>query len=989
MLIAELDGLLTRRDREWTLRPQVLALTAAGRWAFPHLSCGDFARTLDAVLDRLGDRRPNLALGRQAAIVLDWSEAPIPSVVPPESSLEWRNLAHRYACKIWDHALSTAVQRRAGEAWTSERKGSWRHWRHAGGRTPDQGWKLHVSATTRSAPAVLEACAEVLTGGTCAFKHAATLSDLEALTARDVPRSQGGKFITIYPQDVDQARWLAERLHEATRGLKGPRILSDMPYCRDSLVHYRFGACARPSILSDNGRYEDRLCDPTGAMRLDERKPWYVKPSWVDPLFPEEGFGGAERGASQTLAQRYRITGAIRHSFRGGVFRAQDLRTDKAVILKQARPHTEIGFIRPDAPDALRREARNLASLDGIAPSLIEVIESLDHVFLVQAEAPGVSLMDHVRDRLDPTGGPLSPATKDLVVSICALLAETHRRGVVFRDFTPANIMIAPDTRLWLIDAEMALTPDAFGDRSHTPGFAAPEVVEAEAVTPALGFAPDLYALGCVLYFLVIGGAPPICVRGQTMEVLRQRWRIAVRGLVDRGFVSLARLVLRLADPEPTARPSVEDVLEIVSDDSFWSGPQDPTGFEDGRDWASATRRRVLEDGRRLVADSAAADGLANISAGGRETDPCNVQHGAAGLLDYLCRLPADGAEDPLEAPIRRLTERILSDLARRERLLPGLYYGAAGAAWAALSAAHRLADQGLAQRALSLFERLPAAAGANPELYLGAAGDGLALCKALTLSRQDWILERVAAVADRLAAEVRSVGKDVYWAAPAGLDSQPILAPETGFAHGVAGIGAFLLAAGAATGRAAYVDVAIRAGDSLLAAAEPCACGLRWRAKVGPPSAGVSPGLSYYHCNGSAGVGSFLVRLWRSTGQDRHLQGAKAAAQAAHAVRWRSGVTACCGLAGCGQFLLDMADFVDPTYADMARDVADATLMHLSSRDGAMFVTDDPAGRLIIDYNAGLAGVLDFLGRLSDRGARPWMVDELFAAPTSPCVAP
>ncbi|CAM5392147.1 Serine/threonine-protein kinase PknA OS=Streptomyces lavendulae subsp. lavendulae OX=58340 GN=pknA1 PE=4 SV=1 [Streptomyces lavendulae subsp. lavendulae] len=85
-----------------------------------------------------------------------------------------------------------------------------------------QGWKLHVSATSASAPAVLAKALDVLLREGSAFKFARSLEQVSALNSRATPRGSSGKFITVYPRsDTDAAR-IALELHRATTGLAGP-----------------------------------------------------------------------------------------------------------------------------------------------------------------------------------------------------------------------------------------------------------------------------------------------------------------------------------------------------------------------------------------------------------------------------------------------------------------------------------------------------------------------------------------------------------------------------------------------------------------------------------------------------------------------------------------------------------------------------------------------------------------------------------------------
>ncbi|HZD71295.1 MAG TPA: hypothetical protein VFA45_21045 [Actinomycetes bacterium] len=65
---------------------------------------------------------------------------------------------------------------------------------------------------------------------------------MAALTSGRHRREGAGKFLTVYPVDLEQFRVLAELLHQATAGLDGPVILSDRQYAPGGLAHYRYGA---------------------------------------------------------------------------------------------------------------------------------------------------------------------------------------------------------------------------------------------------------------------------------------------------------------------------------------------------------------------------------------------------------------------------------------------------------------------------------------------------------------------------------------------------------------------------------------------------------------------------------------------------------------------------------------------------------------------------------------------------------------------------
>ena len=118
-------------------------------------------------------------------------------------------------------------------------EGKWCYSRYARLPGPTQGWKIHVSATVLSAAEVFARCYPVLRKHQACFKVPGSLGFLASLNSGLRDFSQVGKFLTVYPSSIRQATELARELHDATRGLEGPRIPFDAVYRRRSLVHYR------------------------------------------------------------------------------------------------------------------------------------------------------------------------------------------------------------------------------------------------------------------------------------------------------------------------------------------------------------------------------------------------------------------------------------------------------------------------------------------------------------------------------------------------------------------------------------------------------------------------------------------------------------------------------------------------------------------------------------------------------------------------------
>ncbi|MYS11901.1 hypothetical protein GTW71_36995, partial [Streptomyces sp. SID6041] len=129
------------------------------------------------------------------------------------------------------------------------------------------------------------------------------------------------------------------------------------------------------------------------------------------------------------------------------------------------------------------------------------------------------------------------------------------------------------------------------------------------------------------------------------------------------------------------------------------------------------------------------------------------------------------------------------------------------------------------------------------------------------------------------------------------------------------------------------------------------------------------------YWCHGAAGIGSFLVRLWQATGDERF---ADLARRSTHAVTERASRAAlgqCHGLAGNGDFLLDMAELTgDPVHRAHAADLARLIVTERARRH-AQVVFPNEYGDVTTSWSDGSAGILAFLLRTRHTDHRHWMV--------------
>jgi hypothetical protein len=356
-------------------------------------------------------------------------------------------------------ATARALVAAAAGDWRFEVTGPWAFATPAGAKTPDQGWKLHISATEASAADVLAATVPVLVAEGVPFKFAAGQKVVRLLNSTHADRASGGKFITVYPADDDQAVRLAEACHRATEGLTGPVILSDRAYRPGSLVHYRYGGFSASPAIDNDGIVVHLIKGPDGSPLADERTPSYRAPSWLADPFQSTAPAGSSTGSNTTvvLNGRYRIQGALSHANKGGTYLGEDAETGQLVVIKEGRPHVGDDG-RGDARARIRHEALMLAQVECLrrAPHLVDIFEQAGHVFLVEQYVDAPSLREIVEGDTDEPATPLPAAeTRTLAAALAETMAAFHAAGVVIGDFNPNNILVTDDGRLVVIDLEL------------------------------------------------------------------------------------------------------------------------------------------------------------------------------------------------------------------------------------------------------------------------------------------------------------------------------------------------------------------------------------------------------------------------------------------------------------------------------------------------------------------------------------------------------
>jgi serine/threonine-protein kinase len=169
------------------------------------------------------------------------------------------------------------------------------------------------------------------------------------------------------------------------------------------------------------------------------------------------------------------------------------------------------------------------------------------------------------------------PMPVELAVSvaaqICDALGAAHAAGIVHRDIKPSNILLGPAGVVKVCDFGLVRLQQATGEAALTGTgavvgschYMAPE----QAVGHRVDGRADLYALGCVLYMMLVG-APPF--NGATaihiLDLHLDEPPVPLRAHRDDVPPELQQLVAELLAKDPADRPatarSVRDRLTAI-----------------------------------------------------------------------------------------------------------------------------------------------------------------------------------------------------------------------------------------------------------------------------------------------------------------------------------------------------------------------------------------------------------------------------------------
>jgi serine/threonine protein kinase len=825
-------------------------------------------------------------------------------------------------------------------------------------RCPSQGWKLHLSTLPISAAPLLEAVAEALIQRRVGWKVCLTIQQLIKTLTVPAPLSQIGKFITIYPQNEQQAIGLAALLHEKTRQFIGPIVPTDHRYAEDSVVYYRYGGFELRSFYDpDSALKIPCIVTPDGRKVYDERIPGRYRPEWATNPFPSPE--RRDRPALNGLfGKELRVKGIFNQSAKGGIYVVES--GSGTAILKEARFGVNPDLLGRDARDRLTNEfnvLKRLAPL-GIAPQPFELFDAELNRYILMEHLAGQPLRAYVEKR-NYLGDDDPRLLRRICTSIVDLLRQCHAAGVMLRDLTPNNILITPDG-CKLVDLELAHLEGTSEPpfEGFTYGYIPIGAETAARSTPHY----DRYSLGAILFFIITGIHPFLAVDEDITPRLES---ILNRFLRDDSLHDIAELAIAYMR-EARQADGLGGTTQLSA-----ALKQQATTAAPRRAAAREEAQAMLDEAAVLATTVAVADHLcatANWRSDdwlwppgkmGEQLHPACFHTGTTGIAYYLYEIGRTTGDPKYYSYAGRIMDWTLSTHPFDPAETPvGLYFGYAAVPWMLALLADTTGETSYRERAIDLAYRIAQAPIARLDMTHGAAGVGLMHLELYHRTGDQDQLTYALELAGRIAeqAEEDAVGT-VMWE----IGGRRMW----GFAHGAAGIAYYLLAVYAQTGDSQLRELVEKTGQSLIRAGIPTAHerGMSWATNTTDRST-----VWTHWCNGASGVGQYFLAAAKLL-HDPEVE--RAAVLAANTIRFGHGFGSCSqchGLAGDGEYLLQVSrELAYPDFEQGARHLASklhALRFHVAGKPGWMWPleggeNDAPA------YMIGYCGIYSFLLRI------------------------
>jgi eukaryotic-like serine/threonine-protein kinase len=224
--------------------------------------------------------------------------------------------------------------------------------------------------------------------------------------------------------------------------------------------------------------------------------------------------------------------------------------------------HCVAKVLRPDRaahPGPRRRLLREGRILLGLAhPHIVRAYELVRGPVLILEPLTGGSVQDAVEQA---TRRPPPASVVQLGIHLCSAAHYLHRHGLLHADIKPANVMVDRGFSK-LIDFSLASKPGRAVRGRGTRSYMAPEQARGGHISPAT----DVWGIGAVLYFSLVGSPPFPAERGRYAQLEQPADRVTAHRRLSGPYAVLADVVAGCLHPEPARRPTVEQLTDALDE---------------------------------------------------------------------------------------------------------------------------------------------------------------------------------------------------------------------------------------------------------------------------------------------------------------------------------------------------------------------------------------------------------------------------------------
>ncbi len=262
--------------------------------------------------------------------------------------------------------------------------------------------------------------------------------------------------------------------------------------------------------------------------------------------------------------ERFSLEREVGRGSLGIVYAAKHKLLDRLVALKVVESDE---VVTPQVISSFLANVRASSSVTHPNIATVYDAEIVDGNLVIVSEfVKGISLLDLVQ-----TKGTLEPIRAcEIAIEIAKALKAAHEKSITHRNLKPSNVLIDETGGIKLVDfgvmrpeydaAEESREPRP-GVFLGTPSFMAPEQTKDGNKFDERS---DMFSLGCILYFLMVGRSPK---SWNPWTVFSNQQSIRIGGSIDKGRIPtyLVIILQSMLDLNPASRiPTMRRFIEVL-----------------------------------------------------------------------------------------------------------------------------------------------------------------------------------------------------------------------------------------------------------------------------------------------------------------------------------------------------------------------------------------------------------------------------------------